>query len=374
MTRAIDPLTPDDIPELSRFLASGFHAPPEADFAAPEVLRWKYLGPGAGTEVGAGSPSADPPPAEPGGDGAGSDAPRSYVARDEAGRIIGHLGLCRTAFEGRALAGAGGSVPTIHIIDWLGSPAHRAVGMSLMRRAHQGAVTQFGLGVSQAALVVGERAGYELRSLVPVYTRVLRAGYWLRTGGLGPLRRGLRLARDLAGRLTRRPAASRVPIALRRVPAFGPEIVPVVEKAKEHVILTRRDPARLNDLLRFPRQAMSGWHLLDGAGQVRGLAVLNLIPKDRGRTRTGKFVDCLLDDVDVPSWHAAFLALTRELARQGADLAQAYASTPWAAAALQRCGYTARFSAKFHIRDRQGLIPRETTFHLTPLEGDYAYT
>ena len=36
--------------------------------------------------------------------------------------------------------------------------------MSLMRLAHQGAATQFGLGVSQAALVVGERAGYELRA------------------------------------------------------------------------------------------------------------------------------------------------------------------------------------------------------------------
>ena len=101
-------------------------------------------------------------------------------------------------------------MPTIHIIDWLGSPEHRAVGMSLMRRAHQGVATQFGLGVSQAALVVGERAGYELRSLVPVYTRVLRAGYWLRAGGLGPWQRGLRLARDAASRLIRPPAAPRV--------------------------------------------------------------------------------------------------------------------------------------------------------------------
>ena len=43
MTRDIRPLTPDDIPELSRFLTAGFAAPPDADFAAPEVLRWKYL-------------------------------------------------------------------------------------------------------------------------------------------------------------------------------------------------------------------------------------------------------------------------------------------------------------------------------------------
>jgi hypothetical protein len=296
------------------------------------------------------------------------------VARDDAGRIIGHLGLCRTAFEGQPLAAAGGRVPTIHIIDWLGSPEHRAVGMSLMRTAHQGVATQFGLGVSQAALVVGERAGYELRSLVPVYTRVLRAGYWLRTVGLNAAQRGLRLAREVASRGVRPPAAPRSSITLRRVSAFGPEITPIVETMKQHVILTSRDPARLNAMLRFPRQAMSGWHLLDEAGRLRGFAALNVIPKDQGRTRTGKFVDCLLDDLDVAPWHAAVTALTRELSRQGADLAQAYASTPWTAEALGRSGYSARFSVKFHIRDRQGFIPRDAAFHLTPLEGDYAYT
>ncbi len=354
MTRDIRPLTPDDLPELSRFLTAGFHAAPDADFAAADVLRWKYL--------------------EPAGDEVDSDTARSYVARDEAGRIVGHLGLCRTEFEGQALSAMGGRVPTIHIIDWLGSPEHRALGMSLMRRAHQGVVTQFGLGVSQAALVVGERAGYELRSPVPAYTRVLRAGYWLRTEGLGPLQRGLRLARDMANRWIRPPAAPHAGITIRRVSAFGPEIMPIVEQAKAHVLFTLRDPDRLNAFLRFPRQAMSGWHLVDDAGRLKGFAVLNLIPKDRGRTLTGKFVDCLLDDVDAASWHAATLALTDELARQGADLALAYGSTSWTAEALRRSGYASRFSVKFHIRDRQGLIPRDAGFHLTPLEGDYAYT
>src|SRR5262249_21120069 len=153
--REIRPTAPEDIAELGRFLAAGFHAPPVADFVAPDVLRWKYF--------------AAAPPGEPAGAAVppDPDAALSYIARDGSGRIIGHLGLWRTSFEGQALAAAGGRVGTIHIIDWLGSPEHKAVGMSLMRRAHQSAPTQFGLGVSQAALVVGERAGYELRSLVP---------------------------------------------------------------------------------------------------------------------------------------------------------------------------------------------------------------
>ena len=163
-------------------------------------------------------------------------------------------------------------------------------------------------------------------------------------------------------------------IGLERVSGFGTEIGPIAHAATAHAILTRRDPARLNAMLHFPRQAMTGWHLRDGTGRLRGLAVLNVIPRDEGRTRTGKIVDCLLDNIDVKLWQAAICGLTHELERQGADLAQAYASTPWMVEALRQSGYVSRFAVKFHIRDRQALIPREATFHLTPLEGDYAYT
>jgi hypothetical protein len=82
MNLDIRPLTPDDLPELSRILIAGFHAPPDADFAAPEVLRWKYLEP-LGPQV-----------QEEGNQGVASiaDGPRSYIARDEAGQFIGHIG------------------------------------------------------------------------------------------------------------------------------------------------------------------------------------------------------------------------------------------------------------------------------------------
>jgi hypothetical protein len=376
--RDIRPLTPDDLPELSRFLAAGFGAPPGADFAAPEVLRWKYLEPVTTISIGPGASGDQRETGNPR-DGADDDdhnfaPPRSYIACDQGGRIVGHLGLCRTFFEGQMISAAGRRVATMHIIDWLGSSNQRSIGISLMRQSHQGVATQFGLGVSPSALAVGERAGYELRGLVPVYNRVLRAGYWLRTVGPSPLKRGLRLARDLADRLMRIPAAPRAILVLERVPEFGSEISSIVAKAKAHVILTRRDPARLNAFLRFPRQTFSGWHLRDHAGGLRGFAVLNLVPQDDGRTRTGKIVDCLIDDVDVPLWQAAILALTRELAQQGADMAQVYASTPWMSEASGRCGFISRYGAKFHIRDPLGLIPHGATFHLTTLEGDYGYT
>ena len=170
----------------------------------------------------------------------------------------------------------------MHIIDWLGSPAQRSIGISMMRQVHQGVETQFGLGVSESALGVGERAGYELRGLVPVYTRVLRAGYWLRAAGSGRIARWLRLARDLSTRAARLPARPRTTLILDQVARFGSEISEIVASTKAHAILTERDPARLNSFLHFPRQNFSGWHLRDPAGGLRGFALLSLVSQDGG--------------------------------------------------------------------------------------------
>jgi hypothetical protein len=351
MTREIRALGPDDLEDLRRFLTEGFHTAPDADFAAPEVLRWKYLEPGGGGEY-------------PG--------PRSYLARDEAGNIIGHVGICATAFEGAAIPG--GSVRTLHMIDWLGSPGHRAVGASLMRKAHEAAPTQFGLGGSDAGRAVIKRGGYEPREPVAVYQRVIRPAHWLRVSGPGPAERATRLARDLARNLVAPARRASLTIELGRVEAFDAAIEPIVEEAKAHTILTRRDPGRLNHLLRLPRQAMSGWHLLGPRERLCGFALLNLVPQQGGRVRLGKIVDCVLEGTDVEPWHAAAFALLRELERQGADVAQAFASTPWMAEGLRRAGFVSRFALEFNLRDRQGLIPRGVPLHLMPIEADYAYT
>jgi hypothetical protein len=362
----ISPLSPVDLPELSRFLTTGFGTLLDADFATPDVLYWKYLEPGVPDSGNEHHSSISTGSALP--------LPQSLLARDKDGQIIGHLGLCRTAFEGQALANYNGRLSTIHIIDWLGSPQHRSVGVSLLRKAHQETATQFGLGVSQSALVVGERAGYVLRSLVPVYTRVVRPGYWLRAGNPGRLRGWVKLvlkgARDCIHPMAPAPRV----LTLKRVTSFGLEINPIVENAKFHAILTERGASRLNYMLRFPRQALTGWHIHDEARCLRGIALLNVIYNRGDPTKIGTIVDCLLENVDVPLWRAAFLALLHELANQGADVVQAYGSTPWANEALQQAGFQSRFSTKFHIRDRRGLIPRGVVFHLTPLEGDYAYT
>jgi len=350
MIREISPLVLEDLSDLGRFLIAGFHAVPDADFAAAEVLRWKYID----------SRSED------------DQAPRSYLARDEQGRVIGHVGICRTTFEGNIIPDR--RVATLHMIDWLGSVEHQSVGASLMRKAHQGVPTQFGLGGTEAGRTVIKRGGYTTRNLIPVYQRVLRPAHWLQVPALSFVEKRVRLSRDLVrGRLL--PAhPAQVRVELRKVRSFGPEIGPIIQRAQISAILTGRGSHRLNHLLRFPRQAMSGWHLVTPPDRLCGFAVLNLIPQHEGWVRLGKIVDCLLTDTDVQFWHGAILALTQELERQGADVAQTFASTPWMAEALHRSGYTSRFILEFSLRDRQGLLPPGIPFYLMPIEADYAYS
>jgi hypothetical protein len=352
MTALIRPLQPDDLDDLSRFLTAGFHAPPDADFALPEVLRWKYLGPWDGTY---------------------DQGPRSFLARDEAGAVIGHIGITLTAFEGEAIPR--GPIPTLHMLDWLGSAGHRSVGVSLMRKANNRAPTQFGLGGGADAHRVGKRARYELRGSFSVYERVLRPAHWLRVPNLGPARRSARLARDLVRSFPWRSRTPGTPVECRRVALFDDGwLAEIVGEARQHAVLTDRAAARLNHFLQFPRQAMSGWELRDVAGRARGFGLLNVIPQHQGRIRIGKIVDCLVESADADLWHAAIRALTHALAEQGADLVQAFASTPWMAEGLRRSGFVSRFDLEFNLRDRQSLVPSGVPFHFTPLEADYAYT
>ena len=335
----IEPARPEDLAELSRFLTEGFQTPADAEFAAPDVLRWKLF--------------------EPRGTGAG---PRGFVARDGAGAIVGHVGMVPGRFEGPGLAAP---VSTLHMIDWLGSraPGQRAVGTALMRRAHQEAETQYVLVANARARRVTGASGYKPVAAVPVFRKVLRPRF--RFPLSLPLQPGqaLRAARDAARMVLDRGERPRATVALRRVEAFDAELGPILDDARSRAILNPHPPALLNAVLRYPRPGLSGWHVLAG-GTLIGYALLN---------RAGKVVDCLLEGTDPDLWHAALTALTGELKAQGAEAAVAHGGTPWMAEALRRAGYRARHSLEFTLRDRQNLIPRGATFHLTPLETDDAF-
>jgi hypothetical protein len=324
MAFEIRPTHPDELPALSRFLTEGFHAPPDASFAAPDVLRWKYF--------------------DPRGDG---DAPRSYVAVEE-GQIIGHIGVTTGAFLGAAIPS--GEVSTLHMTDWLSSRPGAAIGSGLMLRSHRGFRTQYGL---------------EQLGTVPVFRRILRPARQLRAG------RVARWARDLVRLLANRPRPVRARVEFRPVDAFGPEIVPILDRYKERAVFTDRRPALLNHLLRYPRGGISGWRL-ERDGELVGFALLGVVPGHDACV--GKIVDCVLADPSPALWHAAIDGLTRALTRRGADVAEAFGSTDWMALALRSAGYAESYRLDFNLRDKRHTIPAGAVYHFTPIEADYAYT
>jgi hypothetical protein len=256
------------------------------------------------------------------------------------------------------------------MIDWLGSREHRAVGASLMRRAHEAAPVQFGLGGSDAGRSVIRRGGYGPMPPVTVYERVLRPFRLLRTAGASP-REAARAVRDVARRLARPALAATVRLELEPVGAFGPEIREVVAAASRHAVVAFRTPERLNDMLRYPRRSASGYLFQSPGGALRGLAILTTLP--RGRAALGRVVDLLLDAADPATWHAALLLISAELKRLGADVAQAFASPSWTTEALHRAGFVPRHPLEFSLRDRRALLPRDVPFYLTPIEADYAF-
>lgn len=352
MNHDIQPLHRDDLPELSRFLKAGFHAPGDAPFAAEDVLLWKYF---------------DPREAD-----ANEEVPRSFVARHpETRQIVGHLGVSTTRFHGGGLPGEG--IPTLHMIDWLSSEAGKGVGALLMRRAHRSTTIQYGFGGSDIGRLVGGRGGYELAAMVPVYLNVLRPLHRLRTPGLKLSRRLLRLGNDLARKLRRSPRRDRLKVDLEVVDAFGPEVNPWLDAYRSDAIFTSRDPSLLNHLLRYPRGGISGFQIVS-RGQPRGFGMLTILNRPGG-IREGRIVDCLLDDPhDLALQQSAIQALTRELHAQKADTALAFGSTEWTARALERSGYSPASPLEFRLRDRRKELPRDTPFHLTPIEADYSYT
>jgi hypothetical protein len=345
MARVIQPADPEDIPELARFLIEGFHARDDAEFAAPDVLRWKYFDPrGCG------------------------DLARSYVAR-AGGKIVGHVGICPTRFA--VLDDSmRREVSSLHMIDWLGSSDQPGVGTSLLRKVHTLTATQFAMGSTEAAARVLQATSYENRATVPVFQRVFRPLSRLKDPG-SLVRRTLLTARDAARNVAKRPETPRVSIIAQRVDAFGDEVAGLAEVQEPPLILTRRDPELLNHFLRHPRGVLTGWSLLEG-DRLCGCAVLSVAR--RGSQIVGRVADCLLDTRDADVWHAAFDALVRQLESLGAELAQACGSTPWAANALGRCGFNPNHDITLTLRDRDGLIPRGIPFYLTFLEGDNAYT
>lgn len=313
-----------------------------------EVLLWKYFDP-CGRE----------------------GMPRSFVAR-EGGAIIGHVGVCPSAFVGGPEPGGNGGEPvaTFHMVDWLGSVGHPGLGSSLMHHVFPMAPTQYILGGTAAARRAFDANDYERLADVPVFRKVIRAGYRLRASDRPSARSVVAAARDALRIASRREQASETPLDPRRVAEFGDEVRGVADAYGRSATFTERSAERLNHLLRQPSGSMEGYLLLEG-GRVRGLAMLNILRE--GRSRIGRIVECLLDEASTALFRSAIVALVSVSRDRGVDAVFGCGSTPWSAEAFRDAGFVEAFRLESRLRDRSGLLPRAGPFHQTYLEADYSY-
>lgn len=343
------PLAEEWVPELGQFLRAGFGSSSgNTDFAAPEVVRWKFF---------------DPRRPESG--------PRCYVARDKE-RILACIGSCPGEIC-RAQAAAA-ALSTLHPTDWLTSDTGKGLGGVLLTKLLKQTRVQHALGCAAPARPVLLKVGFREVRQVPLFHKVrarTRPGVWRALHGRQPWWRGAGL---LAVDFTRSVSATRrAPVSAlraRRVPVFGGEVEEVLRGCVLPITYTTRQPALLNHYLRFPKKSISGW-LLEDSGQVRGFGLLSVFEK--AQVRIGRIVDCFLATEEAAIWRDALGCLEQELAHGGVDVISCYGSTPWLAGALRANGFFPRGRTAFYLRDPEGLVPADATWHLTHLEADAAY-
>jgi hypothetical protein len=343
--KQITPLRRADIPELSEFLSSGFGDPPKASCFSPEALCWKYFdGPGGPSE----------------------DSVRSLIARS-AGKIVGHIGIC---FRRLVVTGNGAtSVSTMHAIDWLGSAAHPGLGAFLMLEAFAISKTQFAVGGTSQAQALFPRLGFEQKSKVAVFRKVLAPLHRLHTTAQGLFGKWARTAKDVVSVSRARTLPVTQTVELRSAPTFTEEMDCFLRQSSIHIVTCQRDHLLLNYLLRYPLSGFSGWTIHTSERMI-GFAVLKITPQ--GRIQLGRIVDCWLDTEDTSYWQAAIAALVDRLCALSADDVTCFATTPSLHDALLRNGFAKSGERTVYVRDKQQLLPRDLPFGLSEFDADGA--
>lgn len=335
----IAPTSLDDIEPLGKFLTAGFGTPPDAPFARPDVLRWKYF------------PETPPP------------FPLSYVAKAE-GEIVGHVGVAPARFLGAGLAS---EIPAIHMIDWLRDPACPSLGVALMRRVHRLTDVQFAIYGSAAAQKVMRASGYAPIQAIPLWRRLLRPSAHVR---LQPGFKGwAKFARDLI------PCGGGGPtgdFAFEETDRFDDRVADLSSRSPSSgdTIVTARDQARLNHLLGCPAVRMIGGWITTRRRETAGWAILCLLERDG--VRFGKVVDLSLATDDPGGWAGVIGALTARLRAEGAEVIDAFHGDPLASEGFRRRGFRAIDRLDLLMRDREAKLPAGASYHLTPIEADYA--
>jgi len=331
------PTRASDLPQLSAFLRAVFRAPPEARFAAEDVLAWKYL-------------RCDPI----------WEGGLSYVLQKNGG-LAAHAGVCPVLFR----RPDGQRVKCATVIDWAADRGTPGAGLVVHHEVMRRAESMFLIGGTETTWAITSKLGFRPVLEARVYARWVRPlkEFWLRpkTG-----RTALRLLHGLAhapfGRLAK---AGRWEIS--RVPRFDETTRSVLTSGPRPYGVAERTVAQLNHRLQCPAVATRGY-VLRRLDKIEGYAIASV------GTWEAKIVDIRLQSDDPQDWAAAYALVTDTLRREPAVCRiSALASVPPLRKALEANSYWVSRVEPVSFYDPKrlvdGLLPVDIQF----FESDLSY-
>ena len=340
MPLSFEPTTPQDRPELVRFLLDVFQLPPDSLFVRPDLLEWKFDRPRPDWE-----------------------APRSYVFRRD-GEILSHGCIWPVTYLTPE-----GPLTSMRVIDWAGTRTHPGSGAMLMRKMASVTETVLAVGGSEETQKVVPAIGFRRTGDFYQYARVLRPWRQMRTY---PVKNWKTPIRFLRNALWSRTPAHRAPAgwSWRPLPRFGDEQKVLVENPPpvEGWIGCRRTVGMLNYLLDCPAARMSAF-LIEREGKPCGYGILSHV---RGQTRIS---DLHVTPGSPENWRNAY-ALAVEAARRDPECAEvvSWVSAGFRRTALQSCGFRALGSEPVFLYDpRKRIVPPDDAalpLDLQLLDGD----
>lgn len=303
--------------------------------------------------------------------GGSAAAPAAYCWRDAEGRVLGFIGLMRTA-----MLTASGAQPAAWFVDWYVAPGHPGIGMGLLRKAEASAGLLLTLQGSADTRQILPRLGWRVSEAPVTWLRPLSARFlaaWLAArlpAVLRPLARLLAPAAALALCGTRPASPADVElVAVERLPP-GYDAVGTARAAEAHAM--RRDSAYLNWFCAdYPDGGYRLW-LVRRAGADVGHLVTRC-DRDRQQRRRGRIVDVAWPWADTALGEWLIGRAVTLLRDEGADYVECLASAPALTDVMRRQNFRRRAAVPlWYHRVPAGLAAPET-WHLTLLDCDRAY-
>jgi hypothetical protein len=336
MALSFEATAPSDIQAVADFLISGFNTTPDAVFARPDVLRWKYFSPG---------PQWDSPS-------------RSYVLSQES-VIKAHCGVWPVNLRSR-----GDIISCNGFVDWLSEKDLPGAGVMLKKKLMRMADTGIVAGGSDDTRAVVPRIGFQHVSDVTTFARVVRPWKQSKTRPRETLARSTaRLLRNTAWSLSSG-GAGKGELSAIRVDSFS-ELPDGIHESSYPI--PWRDAAYLNYWLSTPAVEIAGFEIRR-SNEFYGYFLL---------TRVGgqaRIADIRILSGEVEDWSEAY-ALAATTAAEEPDVCETVtiASTPLVRQALDKVGFRDRGSVPLFLYDPKKRLESSPPMCLNMIDGDGAY-